>query len=317
MSPTAASVLRMFVILGWVPPNILHRIIKGVQRNDAVIFTIFREGAYELYIGDCSSIMSFWKGLKWIICNTLTVPWRIYENTWNPDMCSQRSSLMGGFKDFCRQPSISKYCVPRNFVNTFKNYRCSSPAPLSVFFIQQKQRSLRLSCSLWSIDKWSGVMTLISDLVRSQLCMMEECPCSWWAGATLQLDMRLLRLHSLRCFSLLPGCSIDWNVSAEYPLVSTHLIHCGDCHHDSMQSAGWAELGWAGNMTPWHGYDKGMMTHCFLITGPGNTPRPRLLRLGECWPPEVRCLAVMLITDQNCPQSTATSHSRPRGMCGY
>ena len=47
MSPTAASVLRMFVILGWVPPNILHRIIKGVQRNDAVIFTIFREGAYD------------------------------------------------------------------------------------------------------------------------------------------------------------------------------------------------------------------------------------------------------------------------------
>ena len=123
-------------------------------------------------------------------------------------MCSQRSSLMGGYKDFCRQPSISKYCVPRNFVNTFKNYRCSSPAPLSVFFIQQKQRSLRLSCSLWSIDKWSGVMTLISDLVRSQLCMMGECPCSWWAGATLQLDMRLLRLHSLRCFSLLAGCSI-------------------------------------------------------------------------------------------------------------
>ena len=52
-----------------------------------------------------------------------------------------------GFAGNQASPNI---VIARNFVTTFKNYRCS-PAPLSaffIFFIQQKQRSLRLSCSL-------------------------------------------------------------------------------------------------------------------------------------------------------------------------
>ena len=195
----------------------------------------------------------------------------------------------------CNQASPN-IVIARNFVTTFKNYRCS-PAPLSaffIFFIQQKQRSLRLSCSLWSIDKWSGVMTLISDLVRPQLCMMEECPCSWWVGATLQLDI----LHSLRWMLLTARRLQYWNVSA-ISRISTG-VHTLDPLRwlSSWLCAGrsWAGLGiWRHDMgmtRVWQGYDDTL----FPDHRTRQHIRPRLLRLGECWPLEVRCLAVLIIT---------------------
>ena len=93
-------------------------------------------------------------------------------------------------------------------------------------------------------------MTLISDLVRPQLCMMlgRSAPARGGRGPhlTLQLDI----LHSLRYMLLTARRLLYWNVSSsEYPLVSTHLIHCGDCHHDCVQ--GGAGLGWEYDAMTW------------------------------------------------------------------
>ena len=245
------------------------------------------------------------------------LPTKIIIDEWFQKFLRPKPNYLG----FAGNQAPPNIAIAWNFVNTFKNYRCS-PAPLSVFFIQQKQRSLRLSCSLWSIDKWSGVMTLISDLVRSQLCMMGECPCSWWAGATLQLDVRYAAAPPPLSQMLLPARRLQYWLEC-VSRISTG-VHTLDPLRwlSSWLCAGWAELGWAGNMTPWHGYDKSMTRVWWHIVSWSPDPdlATRLVLGSSGWgnvDHMIRCLAVMLITDQNCPQSTATSHSRPRGMCGY
>ena len=85
----------------------------------------------------------------------------------------------------------------------------------------------------------------------------EECPCSWWVGATLQLDI----LHSLR-WMLLPARRLQyWNVSA-ISRISTG-VHTLDPLRwlSSWLCAGrsWAGLGiWRHDMgmtRVWQGYD--------------------------------------------------------------
>ena len=81
----------------------------------------------------------------------------------------------------------------------------------------------------------------------------EECPCSWWVGATLQLDI----LHSLRWMLLTARWLQYWNVSAT-SRISTGVHITWSIAVIVIMTVCRAELGWAGNMTPWHGYDKSM-----------------------------------------------------------
>ena len=139
---------------------------------------------------------------------------------------------------------------------TPSRYRCS-PAPLSaffIFFIQQKQRSLRLSCSLWSIDKWSGVMTLISDLVRPQLCMMLGRSALLVVGGG-HTTVRYSPFSQMDASHCSPAAVLE---------CVSHQQNIHWCPHTwsiaviVIMTVCRAELGWAGNMTPWHGYDKSM-----------------------------------------------------------
>ena len=85
----------------------------------------------------------------------------------------------------------------------------------------------------------------------------EECPCSWWVGATLQLDI----LHSLRWMLLTARRLLYWNVSA-ISRISTG-VHTLDPLRwlSSWLCAGrsWAGLGiWRHDMgmtRVWQGYD--------------------------------------------------------------
>ena len=75
---------------------------------------------------------------------TPDLPTKIIIDEWFQKFLRPKPNYLG----FAGNQAPPNIVIARNFGNTFKNYRCSSPAPLSVFFIQQKQRSLRLSCSL-------------------------------------------------------------------------------------------------------------------------------------------------------------------------
>ena len=140
------------------------------------------------------------------LCNTWTVAW--YWDIWNWDTCPQKSSLMSGFKYFCHrsqttfwfcmQPSVSKYCDCTEFRYHLQELPLQPGPFVSILYILYTAETAEPPIIVLIVINWQMIRRNDTNFRFGQTSALhdagEECPCSWWVGATLQLDI----LHSLR-----------------------------------------------------------------------------------------------------------------------
>ena len=162
---------------------------------------------------------------------------------------------------FCMQPSVSKYCDCTEFRYHLQELLLQPGPFVSILYILYTAETAEPPIIVLIVINWQMIRRNDTNFRFGQTSALhdagEECPCSWWVGATLQLDI----LHSLRWMLLTARRLQYWNVSA-ISRISTG-VHTLDPLRwlSSWLCAGrsWAGLGiWRHDMgmtRVWQGYD--------------------------------------------------------------